>query len=136
LVAAVMSTAGGCSDEPGRGNGSTDATGRTTTTRAVTPEEAARLADVLVANYETGGAHLTATVPYGTATFVIEGDIDWANHVGRVTVRRTVDGQAATPFDLAFDPDVTFEQVPGLEAAMALRGRPGVRWVARPLDPA
>ena len=127
LVALVVPV--GCSDGGNRA-------APTTTLRVITPDEASRLADALVKHHDAGGARVDTRVTYGTASFRATGEIDWVHHVGRVTVTaRRSDGTAATPFDIAFNPNVTFEQVPGLEAALAARGRPGVGWVERPLDP-
>jgi hypothetical protein len=104
--------------------------------RDITQAEASVLADLLVRNHDAGGAHLVATVPFGVATFRLTGDVDWANHVGRVTVHTEVRGKAAGPDrDVVWNPDVVFEEVPGLEERLAARGRPGVEWVARQLDP-
>jgi hypothetical protein len=127
ILAIVALLAAGCSggDEGGRA-----------TSRAVTPAEAGVLADLLVANHDAGGADLVATVEYGVATVELRGQIDWANHVGRVTMHTEVDGKQVGPDrDVVWNPNVVFEEVPGLEAVMAERGRPGVEWVARPLDP-
>ena len=128
MVAAVTLASVACSDDDG-------GTGQATS-RVVTPEEAGVLADLLVDNHDAGGADFVATVPYGVATVELEGRIDWENHVGRATVHTEVDGKpAGADRDVVWNPNVVFEEVPGLEAEMAARGRPGVQWVARPLDP-
>lgn len=127
LGAVVLGGAVACSD------------GDTTTgPRPISEEEASRLADVLTLNYQTGGAAVVADIPYGTASFHLTGRIDWANHVGRVTVDPKVDGDVPQrpSFDLAFNPRVVFEQVPGLAEAMTARGLTPANWVARPLDTA
>jgi hypothetical protein len=129
-VAVVALAAAGCS------SGGTDRSDRAPAARDITQSEASVLADLLVRNHDAGGAHLVATVPFGVATFRLTGDVDWANHVGRVTVHTDVRGRAATPDrDVVWNPDVVFEEVPGLEQRLAARGRPGVEWVARQLDP-
>jgi len=90
-----------------------------------------------VSNHDAGGAHVRATIPYGAATFEMDGEIDWVSHVGRLSVTSTVTGELPSPpFEIVFNPNVTFESVPGLTEAMAAQGRPGIAWVARPLDPA
>ena len=108
----------------------------TATSKPVTESQAAALAGALYLDGEAGGAALQVDVPFGVANFGMKGDIDWANHVGRVTLHSTVKGKA-TVADRAivWNPDVVFEQVPGLEAKLAAQGRPGVSWVARQLDP-
>lgn len=94
------------------------------------------LADLLPANMRAGGAHVVAVVPFGVSTFRLDGDIDWANHVGRVRVRSSVHGAPdPTPRDVVWNPNVVFEEVPGLRDRLAAAGRPGIDWVARPLDP-
>jgi len=96
------------------------------------------LADVLVTNHTLGGSAVVATVPYGTVTFQMAGEIDWVNHVGRLTIR-TEPAKKGTPvrgpFDVAFDQKVTFEQVQGLAEALAAQGRAPADWVATALDP-
>lgn len=107
-----------------------------TTTRAITADEASKLADVLVRNHDLGGASVRAVVPYGTTTFDLEGDIDWADHVGRVRVSTEGTATATRPaFDVVFDQKVTFEEVPGLAEALAEQQRAPANWVAKALDP-
>lgn len=104
--------------------------------RRITRSEADVLAGLLVANYEAGGAHLRAVVPFGTAEFHLDGEIDWANHVGRITLTTSVAGEGDhPPRDVVWNPNVVFEQVPGLEERLAAQGREGVEWVARSLNP-
>jgi hypothetical protein len=106
------------------------------TSRPVTEAQAAELASVLYDDGQAGGAALTVDVPFGVARFTLNGQIDWANHVGRVTVHSTVKGKSnVRDRDVVWNPDVVFEQVPGLEAKLAAQGQPGVSWVARQLDP-
>lgn len=134
-VAAVLLVAGACNDPAGPAPTTTSTT-TAAPDRAITETEAGRLADVLLRNHELGGAAVTAVVPYGSRSrFELEGEMDWANHVGRLTVRPTVDGEAATPFDVAFDQRIVFEEVPGLAEALTEQNRPAAGWVARPLDP-
>jgi hypothetical protein len=104
--------------------------------KPVTQDQAAELASVLYLDGQAGGASMTVDVPFGVARFKLHGDIDWANHVGRVTVHSTVKGKpTVADRDVVWNPDVVFEQVPGLEAKLAAQGRPGISWVARQLDP-
>jgi len=105
-------------------------------TRGITRAEADTLAGILVANSKAGGADLRAEVPFGTATFHLDGSIDWANHVGRVTLRIELDGGTDPPQrDIVWNPNIVFEEVPGLGERIAAEGRPGIEWVARPLAP-
>ena len=110
--------------------------GSTSRARPITQSEASHLADALLKNHDAGGAALVATVPFGVATFTLRGNVDWANHVGRVTVESKLSsGKAAPPRDLVWNPDVVFEEVPGLAEALVAEGRPPARWVARTFDP-
>ncbi len=134
-VIGVLSLVVGCSSTK-EASGPTTAVGSAAGT-PITADEASKLADALVNNHTVGGAHVHATIPFGTATFELDGEIDWVGHVGRLTATSTITGQPArAPFDIVFNPNVTFETVPGLEEALGAKGRPGISWVARPLDPA
>ncbi len=93
------------------------------------------LAGLLLANAEAGGAAVRGVVPYGVATFELAGELDWAHHVGRVTVTTSGVDPPVPPRDVVWNPDVVFEQVPGIEDRLAAQGRPGIQWVARPLSP-
>ena len=143
-----------CSDG-GSANSDTDTTATTAETEAtktaITQEQASVLADVLVKNNDLGGADVTATVPYGVATFTMTGTIDWANHLGRVTVSTEVSTEAnaeanaeveakanakpTTSFDIAFTGDTVYEQVDGLADALVATDRAPAGWVVRSLDP-
>lgn len=142
-LALCLSVPSACS---GNGNGRASSSTTVPAGRPINDEEASRLADVLVRNREAGGAELEATIPFGSTTFRLSGRIDWQGGAGRVTVRTERQAGAGTsvspdtpgpvaPFDVVWNSRVVFEQVPGLEAALAAQGRPGVQWVARPLDP-
>lgn len=110
--------------------------GREAAPRRITRDEASVLADTLVRNYEAGGARVVASVRFGVLRIRLDGEIDWRNHVGRVTVRSTGASKKVPPFDVVFNQRVAFEQVPGLAAALTARGRPPKSWVARPMDAA
>ncbi len=113
--------------------------------RPVTEAEAAVLADILVRNHESGGAAVAAEVPFGVATFAIDGEVDWSGAVGSVLVApeldsaEAIDDAAADPGAsarrIAFSSDTVLEEVPGLAERLAADGRPPANWVARPLDP-
>ena len=103
----------------------------------LTPGQAGEFAAMLFNNYEAGGATFTATVPYGSAaTFVLNGDVDWRTHQIRAVLEtRFTSGQPAQRRDLVVAGGRLLDGgVLGLTAAMAERGQPAVRWVARPLS--
>ncbi len=131
----VALTAGCSGTRPGQ-PGAASTTSRVS--QPITDAQASMLADVLVTNHALGGSAVLATVPYGTVTFRMAGEIDWVNHVGRLTIR-TEPAKEGTPvrgpFDVAFDQKVTFEQVQGLADALTLTGRAPADWVATALDP-
>lgn len=131
VVVVTALTSGACSE-------STDTTTRIleapAASRPITESEAATLADVLVANHDLGGADVRAIVPFGSSEFVLVGEIDWRNHVGRLTVSPTVEESPGEPFDVVFNQQTVFEQVPGLADRLAAQARGRANWVARPLD--
>jgi len=132
----VIAVATGCSTTQSDGSEGSPTT--SAASKPITAEQASMLADVLVTNHTLGGSAIVATVPYGTVTFTMAGEIDWTDHVGRVTIRTEPTSKGAAvrgPFDVAFDQKVTFEQVAGLADALAAQGRPPVNWVATALDP-
>ena len=136
VLGVIVVLAAGCSGTPNERSSASPSTSRRAT--PITDAQASMLADVLVTNHGLGGSAVVATVPYGTVTFQMAGEIDWANHVGRLTIR-TEPKQKGTavrgPFDVAFDQKVTFEQVAGLADALVAQGRPPANWVATALDP-
>lgn len=102
----------------------------------LTAAQANALSQGLFKNFQAGGAQVTVTIPYGSSTFTLDGDIDWKRHVGAATVTTTFrDGVRAPQAQAVFWSRTTIVMpLPGLEAAMAERGRPGVTFLARPLD--
>lgn len=132
----------GCSDDNTTGSPSPASTSEPG--RPINPDEAGRLADTLLKNYEAGGASITAVVPYGVATITLTGDIDWRNHVGRVHLHSEVatpgsPGSTATPgsadFDIVWTPSAVAQPLAGLADALRAAGRPAATWVSVPLDP-
>ncbi|MCB0966763.1 MAG: hypothetical protein KDB37_08000 [Ilumatobacter sp.] len=101
--------------------------------RAVTDDEAARLAETLVTNRELGGADfsITARLPNG-ATATLDGEVDWADHAGRATVT-TSEGPAAVSEVVWTETDV-YERIPDLTDLAAQIGQ-DVDWVSRAPDP-
>jgi hypothetical protein len=102
----------------------------------LTPAQANALARGLHRNGEVGGATVEVTIPFGTSTIVVAGDVDWKRHVGAATVTtRFADGVRLPRTEQVFWSRTTVVlPMDGLGPAMAERGRPGVRWLARPLD--
>ncbi|HMS13654.1 MAG TPA: hypothetical protein PKD80_11165 [Microthrixaceae bacterium] len=133
----------GCSDD------APDATPTSSTTttepgKRITQEQAGVLADVQLKNYQAGGARITASVPYGVATFHLTGQVDYQLGAGRLTItpEATSSGTGPTgpsvdetPFDVVFGGETVLEQVPNLAALLAAANRSPANWVARPLDP-
>lgn len=133
VLGCVAVIAAGCSSSGG--DGASDTTDAPDAARTITDEEASVLADILVKNQEAGGAKVRVAVPYGAATFTLDGEVDWANDVGSVLFHADVEG-AEAPEDrrVAFNADVVLEEVPGLADRLGQQGATPVNWVARPLQ--
>ncbi len=101
----------------------------------LTPAQANALSRALFLNFQAGGATVEARVPFGASTFVLNADIDWKRHVGAGTLTTLFTDGVRRPEtqEIYWSSSVIALPLPGLEAAMAERGRPGVRLVARPL---
>jgi hypothetical protein len=102
----------------------------------LTQDQAVALSQALVKNFQKGGAEFTATVPFGVATFTIEGQMDWTKHLGAATLTTTYkDGVRATQTEQIYWSDrVVVVPLEGLTEEMTKLGRPEVKYVARPLD--
>jgi hypothetical protein len=93
----------------------------------LTDDQAAALSQVLVRNYEAGGAEVTATVPYGVgAELQLDGVVDWVDHGGLGELTTTVDGEETERTDVAWT-----------ESDVAVRpsGAADDEWTVRPADP-
>jgi hypothetical protein len=93
----------------------------------LTDDQAAALSQVLVRNYEAGGAEVTATVPYGVgAALQLDGVIDWVDHGGLAELTTTIDGEETDRTDVAWT-----------ESEVAVRPSGGAddEWTVRPADP-
>lgn len=103
--------------------------------RALTQEEADRLAAVLFTNHEKKGAtfELTTTFTATGDTVSMQGVIDWVNHTGRALV--SARGQEQGVSEVVWSPSVVLERRPRLDEALTAAGHPGARYVARPPDP-
>lgn len=103
----------------------------------LTTTQASTFSKLLTKNRAEQGATFVATVPYGrAATFTISGQVDWINYAGNATLSVTrSDGQPETPVALAWNLRQMVQQVEGLEAAMEAKGRTGVRFTTRQINP-
>jgi hypothetical protein len=93
----------------------------------LTDDQAAALSQVLVRNYEAGGAEVTATVPYGVgAELQLAGVIDWGDHGRLAELTTTVEGEETERTDVAWT-----------ESEVAVRPSGGAddEWTLRPADP-
>ena len=108
-----------------------DDKGRLTTAQALT------LSRVLVKNEQAKGAVAEIVVPFGSAaTFTLRGPIDWAGDRGAFVLSGTRSDSVAVPDSQVFwDRGAVLTELDGLTKAMEAKGRPGVRFVARALDP-
>lgn len=104
--------------------------------RPITDAEAARLAETLFANHESGGAsfELNGRMPDGT-TVHMAGEVDWSGGSGRATVAAS-GGSAAAITEVAWSGPLVFERVPELAATAGELGRPATEWFARVPDSA
>ncbi len=104
---------------------------------ALTLEQAEVLSGILFKNFEAGGATFKVTVPYGpAATFVLDGRIDFTRHIGEANLLGTTtsaDKIENSSSRLFWTPQDVVEEMDGLPAAMAAKGRSGVKYLARPL---
>ncbi len=102
--------------------------------RPVDDGEAARLAETLFANLESGSAdfELNARLPDGS-TIAIDGTVDWAAHEGRGTVTAT--GLPEAPIvEVAWTQSVVLERIPELTDLAGELGRLSGEWYARGPD--
>lgn len=118
-AACAIAACGGGDDESGDGE------------RPVDDAEAARLAETLFANLESGAAdfELNAQLPDGS-TIAMTGTVDWAAHEGRGTV--TASGGPERPVvEVAWTQTIVLERIPELSALAGELGRTGGEWYAR-----
>jgi hypothetical protein len=128
----VLLSASGCSSSKPK-----DATGNASLPvgKPLTLAQAEVLSGVLTTNYEAGGAVFSVTVPYSPqTTYVMNGSIDYTKGVAQSTLRITSNGGKDTAdSELLWTKQEVLEQLPGLTEAVAAKGRPGVKYVSRPL---
>lgn len=103
----------------------------------LTASQAFTLSRMLVKNEQAKGAVAEVVVLSGSAEkFTLRGSVDWAVDQGSFvmsTVRS--DGVAVPESRVIWDRGSLFTQVAGIEKAMEAKGRPGVTFVQRALDP-
>jgi hypothetical protein len=103
----------------------------------LTTAQASTFSKALTKNRADAGATFVATIPFGpAATFTLTGDIDWVSYSADATLEaKRSDGKPEKPVKLFWQTGQLAQQVPGLEAALAAKGRAGVQYSARPIDP-
>lgn len=102
----------------------------------VTRAESGVLADLLLRNFQRGGADFVVTAPYGeTAVLTLTGELDFRKSVGRAeAVTSFGDARADDVRTLYFTPDeVWVGDLPGLAEALADDGADGAGYLRRPL---
>lgn len=103
--------------------------------RALTQDEADRLASVLFTNYEAKGASFELATSFTTTgdALSMRGIVDWTTHRGSAIV--SARGQEEGVTEVVWSDTVVIERRPQLDAPLETAGHPGARWVARPPDP-
>lgn len=125
-TAACSSTGGGPAANPGSSTAPAAPPGSGV---KLTEEQRVTLSRLLQRNYDAQGGELTVTLPGGTAR--MDAQVDWVRGIGHATV-----DNAGTTSEFTWTSDEVVDgTITGLADAMAAAGHPGVRFVARPLDP-
>lgn len=89
-------------------------------------DQAAALSQVLIRNYEAGGADYVAAVAYGTdSDLQLDGVIDWVDHGGLGDLTTTIDGEVTERTDVAWTET---------EVAVRPDGAADDAWTFRPAD--
>lgn len=103
----------------------------------LTTGQALRLSQMLLKNDQAKGAVAEMFVPFGSgATITLRGPIDWAGDQGSFVMSTTrSDGVAVPDSRVIWDRGSLLTEVDGLEKSMEARGRPGVTFVQRALNP-
>jgi hypothetical protein len=102
--------------------------------RAVTSEEAARMAEALFTNYDVGGAdfELNGQMTDGSRAFMT-GTIDWKTHSGHAQVQLSEPPDAAVT-EVYWTADAVLERVPALSALAAQLGQRAAEFYVRAPD--
>jgi hypothetical protein len=94
--------------------------------RPLTDEQASALSQVLVRNYDAGGAEFVADVTYGSDSELrLDGVIDWIEHGGLGELTTTVGGDTTDVTDVAWT---------DTEVAVRPAGSGDDAWTFRPVD--
>ncbi len=103
----------------------------------LTTAQALTLSQMLLKNQQAKGAIAEVFVPFGSAaTFTLRGPVDWAGHQGSFVLSTTrSDGVAVPDSRVIWDRGLLLTEVAGLEKAMEAKGRSGVTFVQRALNP-
>lgn len=127
-ISVALCTLGGACGASG-GHKATTGTS-VTVKRSLTADQAAQLASTLYRNYQAGGAHIDAQVPYSpTVSVGLSGDLDFTGHTGHLVVLTATKGAAPSTQGI----DYTASSVYEAEPAPGLPG--GVGWTTRAPDP-
>ena len=126
LIGATVPPAGPTTVDP-----RVDDTARLTTAQALT------LSQILLKNEQAKGAVVEMIVPFGSAaTFTLRGPVDWAgDQASFVLSTARSDGVPVADSGVIWDRGSLLTEVVGLEKAMEAKGRPGVTFVQRALNP-
>ena len=103
----------------------------------LTSEQATVLARTLYRSYEERGATFQATAQIDAdVRLVMSGRVNFRASSGQMLLQvARGGGPLSAGRDIVWTKNAVFEgDIPGLEAAMAKRGRPGVTWVERTVD--
>jgi hypothetical protein len=103
----------------------------------LTTAQALTLSRMLVKNEESKGAVATIEVPFGTAaTFTLTGPVDWTADRGAFVLSGTRSDDVAVPDSKVFwDRGAILTEPEGLAKAMEVKGRVGVQFASRALEP-
>jgi hypothetical protein len=104
-------------------------------TRALTSNEAARMAETLFLNYDLAGATFDLKVQLPDSnTIRLVGEVDWTNHVGHALM--TASGREAAITEVYWSESGVLERVPRATEIAISTSRPSFEFIARPPDPA
>jgi hypothetical protein len=129
-VAVVVLLLAGC----GGGSKATPPTTTRSSGSKLTSADALRVAQMLFLNYQSGGAHVSASVDYSPQVSVqVAGIVDWPDHSGRLTVTSTFsNGQPQSVQPVVFTEKAVYDPATSAQAsALAAKGHPGVKWLQR-----
>ena len=103
----------------------------------LTTAQALVLSRMLLKNEQAKGATAEMFVPFGSAaTFTLRGPVDWAGDQGSFVLSTArSDGVRVADSRVIWDRGAVLTEVVGLEKAMEAKGRAGVTFVQRALNP-